>query len=80
MFVLQHLDAIFGDVANAAKRIKVGHVNLVDGGDGKTLAAYAAAYPATMAALLEQVTKTLGVDVAKVITGTSGGTSTSGRG
>jgi flotillin len=73
MFVLQHLDAIFGDVANAAKRIKVGEVNLIDGGDGKTLPAYAAAYPATMAALLEQVTKTLGVDVAKVITGTSNG-------
>jgi flotillin len=73
MFVLQHLDAIFGDVANAAKRLKVGEVNLVDGGDGKTLPAYAAAYPATMTALLEQVTKTLGVDVAKVITGTSNG-------
>ena len=76
MFVLQHLDAIFGDVANAAKRIKIGEVNLVDGGDGKTLPAYAAAYPATMSALLEQVTKTLGVDVAKVITGTT----TNGRG
>jgi flotillin len=73
MFVLQHLDAIFGDVANAAKRVKVGEVNLVDGGDGKTLPAYAAAYPATMAALLEQVTKTLGVDVAKVIAGTTNG-------
>ena len=73
MFVLQHLDAIFGDVANAAKRIKIGEVNLIDGGDGKTLPAYAAAYPATMTALLEQVTKTLGVDVAKVITGTTNG-------
>jgi flotillin len=76
MFVLQHLDQIFGEVARAATRLKVGEVNLIDGGDGKTLAAYAAAYPATMAALFEQVTKTLGVDIAKVITGTSGGTST----
>jgi len=71
MFVLQHLDQIFGDVAKAASRIKVGEVNLIDGGDGKTIPAYAASYPATMAALLEQVTKTLGVDIAKVITGTS---------
>src|SRR5690606_12056412 len=45
MFVLQHLDAIFGEVANAAGRVKVGEVNLIDGGDGKTLPAYAAAYP-----------------------------------
>jgi flotillin len=71
MFVLQHLDQIFGDVARAATRVKVEQVNLIDGGDGKTIPAYAAAYPATMTALLEQVTKTLGVDIAKVITGTS---------
>ncbi|MGE0400667.1 MAG: flotillin family protein [Kofleriaceae bacterium] len=69
MFVLQHLDTIFGDVAKAAQRVKVGEVNLIDGGDGKTIPSYAAAYPATVAALLEQVTKTLGVDIAKVITG-----------
>jgi flotillin len=71
MFVLQHLDQIFGEVANAAKRLKVGEVNLIDGGDGKTIPAYAAAYPATMSALLEQVHQTLGIDVAKVITGNS---------
>jgi flotillin len=69
MFVLQHLDQIFGDVAAAAKRLKVAQVNLIDGGDGKTIPAYAAAYPATMSALLEQVQKTLGVDIAKVVTG-----------
>jgi len=75
MFVLQHLDQIFGDVAKAATRIKVEQVNLIDGGDGKTIPAYAAAYPATMAALFEQVTRTLGVDIAKVITGTTSTTS-----
>ncbi len=71
MFVLQHLDGIFGEVASAASRMKVNHVNLVDGGDGKTLPAYAASYPATMAALLGEVHKTLGVDIARVITGTA---------
>jgi len=73
MFVLQHLDAIFGEVAKAAQRITVGEVNLIDGGDGKTIPAYAASRPATMTALLEQVNKTLGVDVARVITGNSNG-------
>jgi flotillin len=82
MFVLQQLDQIFGDVAKAAARIKIGEVNLIDGGDGKTIPAYAAAYPATMAALFEQVTRTLGVDIAKIITGTSSTTPplTAGRG
>lgn len=72
MFVLQHLDSIFNDIAAAAGRLKVSEVNLIDGGDGKTIPAYAAAYPATMAALLDQVQKTLGVDVARVITGNVG--------
>ncbi|MBA3538512.1 MAG: flotillin family protein [Deltaproteobacteria bacterium] len=71
MFVLQHLDQIFGSVATAAQRIKVAEVNLIDGGDGKTLPSYVASYPATMGALLAQVTSTLGIDIAKVITGTS---------
>ena len=71
MFVLQHLDQIFGEVASATSRIAVREVNLIDGGDGKTIPAYAASYPATMSALLEQVTRTLGIDIAKVVSGTS---------
>jgi flotillin len=71
MFVLQHLDEIFGQVAKAARNLKVGEVNLVDGGDGKTLPSYASAYPATVGALLSQVSQTLGVDVSQVITGRS---------
>jgi hypothetical protein len=47
-------------------------VNLIDGGDGKTLPAYTASYPATMGALLKEVTNTLGIDIAKVITGAPG--------
>lgn len=71
MFVLQHLDHLFGEAASAAGRVKVGEVNLIDGGDGKTLPAYAAAYPAMMGALLQQVTQTLGIDIAKVISGST---------
>ena len=69
MFVLQNLEAIFGEVAKAARKVKVGEVNLVDGGDGNTIAAYAAAYPATVGALFREIASTLGVDVARVIGG-----------
>lgn len=69
MFVLQHLDAIFGEVARAARKIKVGEVNLVDGGDGRTIAAYASAYPATVGALFKEISATLGIDIARVISG-----------
>jgi flotillin len=76
MYVLQNLDEIFSQVAAAARNLKVGEVNLVDGGDGSTIPAYASAYPATVASLLEQVNATLGIDVSKVITGdTSNGAS-----
>ncbi|MCE9579931.1 MAG: flotillin family protein [Deltaproteobacteria bacterium] len=71
MFVLQHLDAIFGEVAKAAGRIKVREVNIMDAGDGAMVAAYASAYPQTVSALLDQVTRTLGIDVARVIAGDS---------
>jgi flotillin len=67
------LDAIFGEVARAAQRMKVREVNLLDAGDGKTLPAYAASYPATVGRLLEEITGTLGVDVARVIAGGSAG-------
>jgi flotillin len=73
MFILQHLDEIFAEVANAARRLKVGQVNLIDSGDGTTVAAYASAYPQMVGALLDQVTRTLGIDVAGVISGDGAG-------
>ena len=73
MFILQHLDEIFAEVANAARRLKVGQVNLIDSGDGTTVAAYASAYPQMVGALLDQVTRTLGIDVAGVISGEPAG-------
>ncbi len=73
MFVLQNLDDIFGQVATAARNLDVDEVNLIDSGDGKTLPAYASAYPATVSALLGQISNTLGVDITKVITGRPAG-------
>ncbi len=73
MFVMQHLDEIFAEVTKAAAKLKVREVNLVDAGDGKTLPAYLSSYPATVAALLEQMARTLGVDVPRVISGERAG-------
>ncbi len=69
MYVLQNLDGIFGEVVNAAKSMKVAEVNLIDSGDGKTMPAYASSYPATVAALLEQVNDSLGVDIRGILSG-----------
>jgi flotillin len=70
IFVLQNLDSIFAEVARAARKIKVGQVNLLDGGDGHTIAAYASAYPATVGRLFKEISSTLGIDVAAEISGT----------
>lgn len=72
MFVLQHLDEIVGRVAEAATKLKVREVNLVDSGDGKTMPAYLRAYPAAVGALLQELSSTLGVDIQAVMRGTDG--------
>lgn len=69
MFVLQNLDTLFAEVTQAAQRISVDEVNLMDSGDGKMLAAYASAYPAAVAALLREVSSTIGVDIPALIAG-----------
>jgi len=78
MFVLQNLDEIFSQVTEAAKKLDIGQVNLVDGGDGATLPAYLSAYPATVGALLQQVTSTLGIDIKGVMTGSGSPTPKNG--
>jgi flotillin len=73
MYILQHLDDIFGQVARAAGRLDVGEVNLVDSGDGSTMRAYLAAYPGAISGLLEQVSNTIGVDITSVLKGSANG-------
>lgn len=70
LVVLQNLEALFAEVSATARRITVERASLVDAGDGEALARFAAAYPATVRALLKQVGETLGVD----LVGTLGGT------
>ncbi len=74
MYVLQNLDEIFSQVAKAATSLRAREVNLIDSGDGSTMSAYLAAYPATVGALLEQVSNTIGVDIGAVLTGHGNGT------
>jgi len=69
IYVLQHLDEIFGEVVDAAGKMKAREVNLIDSGSGETMPSYMKAYPAAVGALLEQVSSTLGVDVGAVLRG-----------
>jgi flotillin len=69
IFVLQNLEEIFSRVTNAAKNLKVREVNLIDSGDGATMPAYLASYPAAVASLLTQIERSLGIDITSIISG-----------
>jgi flotillin len=67
--VLQQLEPIVASVAGAANRIEIGGATLLDRGDGKALAACAAARPAAIAALFEEIARATGIDVLATVKG-----------
>jgi len=69
MYVLQNIEEIFAKVAAAARNLKVKQVTLVDGGSGDTLPAYVGAFPATVTELIGEISKAVGIDITRVMTG-----------
>ncbi|MGE0713571.1 MAG: flotillin family protein [Planctomycetota bacterium] len=63
IFMIQQLDLILREVVSRVEQIRVGTVNLVDRGDGSSLPAYVASYPATVNAILKQLDQITGIDV-----------------
>src|SRR5262249_4656237 len=51
IFVLSQLDTLVGQVAGKVRDVKISEVQLVDGGDGRALAALSASFPQTVAAV-----------------------------
>ncbi len=69
MILIQHLESIFDKVTDAAEAVQADAVELIDAGDGKTIAGYVSAYPATVGALLTQLEEQLGLDVKRLLRG-----------
>lgn len=67
IYVIQHLDEIVKTVVSKMENISVGEVSVLDPGDGSGLANYAAAYPQTVAAILEALSRTTGIDVPAIL-------------
>ena len=67
LYVIQHLDEIVGTVVAQMSSIQVGEVNVIDQGDGRGLASYAASYPQMVAAVLHSLRETTGVDVTAIL-------------
>jgi flotillin len=67
LFVLSQLDTLVGQVANKVKDLSVREIQVIDGGDGRSLPAVAAAYPAIVAEVLKSLTEVTGVDIAGML-------------
>jgi flotillin len=72
MFLINKIEDITRIVVEGVKRMEIGNINLVDA-DGQSLPRLAAAYPASVAAVLRSLFQTTGVDITALLAKTTGG-------
>ena len=73
IFLIQQLESVIGTVTDRVKKMQIGEVNLIDGGQGTALPQHMAALPATVASVLKELTATTGVDVTGILSGVAPG-------
>lgn len=69
IFLIQQIEGVLRTVVERVRAIGVDDVVLLDSGDGKALAAYAAAYPAMVASVLQELKATTGIDIVGTLSG-----------
>ncbi|MGF1600764.1 MAG: flotillin family protein [Thermosynechococcaceae cyanobacterium] len=63
VFLIQQIEMVLKQAAQIPQRVKLKHVNVIDNGDGKSIASLANAYPEIVRQFLERVDQTLGINV-----------------
>ena len=63
ILLIEDLEKILASAAKGVAKVKVGSLNLIDAGDGQTLANYVAAYPAMLGSLFDAVRGVTGIDI-----------------
>ncbi|MEZ6189209.1 MAG: SPFH domain-containing protein [Planctomycetota bacterium] len=63
IFMIQELDTVLRSVVDRVKKVSVKKVSLVDKGDGSSLPAYVASYPAAVNSVLKELKDVTGIDV-----------------
>ncbi|HEY9609555.1 flotillin family protein [Allocoleopsis sp.] len=63
LFLIQQIEMVLKEVVQIPKRIQLDKVNVIDNGDGKSLASIVNVYPDIVLQFLDNVDKTLGIDV-----------------
>ena len=64
LFLIQQIETVLQEAVQIPGRIKLDKVNVIDNGDGKSLASLVNVYPEIVFQFLESVNRTLGIDVA----------------
>ncbi len=72
LYVVQHLEEIVDTIVGHLRSAEVSEVSVVDGGDGRALASYAATYPAMVAEVMRALAESTGVDVPAILSGRDG--------
>ena len=63
LFLIQQLETVLQEAIEIPGRLKLDKVNVIDNGDGKSLASLVNVYPEIVAKFLNSVNDTLGIDV-----------------
>ena len=69
LFLIQQLETILNEAVEIPKRLYLGKINVVDSGDGKSLASLVKVYPEILNQYLESINQTLGIDVLGTLSG-----------
>lgn len=77
-YLIDDIETILATAAQGVAKVKVGSVNVIDGGEGKALAGYVGNYPAMLKEVFSAVAATTGIDIPGTISGGGGQTDKAG--
>lgn len=78
VFILQQMDTIMKQVAEAVKQVKVREVAIIDSGNGDALPNYVSSFPKIVSKIFSEIRDTAGLDIGGALTGLHGPQGTGG--
>lgn len=72
VFLIQQIETVLKEAAKIPNRVLLNRVNVIDNGDGKTIAGLVNVYPEMVRQFLDRVDYTLGIDVTGTLSRRSG--------
>lgn len=67
LFLIQQLETVLNEAVNIPGKLKLGQVNVIDNGDGKSLASLVNVYPEIFSQFLTSVKDTLSIDIVGIL-------------